>query len=261
MAKVLVVDDEPDIILFVQVNLELGGHQVCTAGDGMAALAAVERERPDAIVLDVMMPELDGWGVLERLKSAPDEAIRTIPVLMLTALDADGDHARGGIEGAIRYLTKPLAPDDLLAALDEVLGGPPEPEQRKAAQQQGLASLARIERDAAGGPAPIGTQTRLSRLERPPGTRSSGAVPEPIAVTVSGTGVRRELTPKQGELLEALLATSTVSAAALHLGVSRSNVYASLRRIGRKLGVTDVSELLRLLRAGSLAPVLESPRR
>lgn len=260
MAKVLVVDDEPDIVLFVRVSLELSGHEVCTAADGVAALVAVERERPEAIVLDVVMPELDGWGVLERLKSASDETIRTIPVLMLTALDAAGDHARGGIEGAIRYLTKPLDPDDLLASLADVLGGPPEPEQRKAAQWQGLASLARIERDAAGGAAPIGTQPRLSRLEHPPPARPGTPVPEPIAATVPGVGVRRELTPKQGELLEALLANPTVSAAALGLGVSRSNVYASLRRIGRKLGITDVSELLRLLRSGSLAPVLESPR-
>ena len=260
MAKVLVVDDEPDIILFVQVNLELSGHEVRTAGDGVAALSAVERERPDTIVLDVMMPELGGWGVLERLKSSPDEAIRTIPVLVLTALDADRDQARGGIEGAIRYLTKPLSPDDLLSALDDVLGGPPEPEQRKAAQQKGLASLARIERGAAGGAGPVDTQTRLSRLERQPAVPSAAAVPDPIAVTVAETGVRRELTPKQGQLLQALLATPTVSAAALDQGLSRSNVYASLRRIGRKLGITDVSELLRLLRAGSLAPVLESPR-
>ena len=63
---------------------------------------------------------------------------------MLTALDTDQDQARGGIEGAVRYLTKPLAPDELVRALEDVLAGPPEPEQRKAAQQKGLASIARI---------------------------------------------------------------------------------------------------------------------
>ena len=69
MATVLVVDDEPDIVLFAQVNLELHGHVVRTAADGQAALVAVDEERPDAIVLDVMMPHLDGWSVLERLKA------------------------------------------------------------------------------------------------------------------------------------------------------------------------------------------------
>ena len=97
---------------------------------------------------------------------------------MLTALDTDHDQARGGIEGAVRYLTKPLAPDDLVDALDEVLAGPPEPEQRKAAQQKGLASLARIERNAAGGDAPSGPQPRLSRLEH---TRTAAPAAEVVA--------------------------------------------------------------------------------
>ncbi len=87
MARVLVVDDEPDIVLFAQVNLELHGHEVRTAADGEEALAAVEAEQPDVVVLDVMMPHLDGWGVLERLKAHDDPDIRTIPVMMLTALD------------------------------------------------------------------------------------------------------------------------------------------------------------------------------
>jgi DNA-binding response OmpR family regulator len=252
MAKVLVVDDEPDIVLFIQVNLELSGHEVCTAADGRAALAAVDSERPDAIILDVMMPSLDGWGVLEELKANPDVAIRTIPVLMLTALDTDQDHARGGIEGAVRYLTKPITPDELLVGLDEVLSGPPEPEQRKLAQQHGLASLARIERNAAGGEAPVGPRTRLSGLER-----ARGTAPAPSAPSTAVTPIQGDLTAKQRELLQALLVAPSVSAAAATLGMSRSNVYASLRRVGRKLGVSDVSELLRLLRRGDLASTLE----
>ena len=254
MATVLVVDDEPDIVLFAQVNLELHGHVVRTAADGEAAMAAVADERPDALILDVMMPHLDGWGVLERLKAHDDPDVRTIPVVMLTALDTDHDQARGGIEGAVRYLTKPLAPDDLVRALEEVLAGPPEPEQRKSAQQKGLASLARIERNAAGGDAPSGPQPRLSRLEH---ARSTAPATE-VVPAVDTTAVEGELTPKQRELLGALLAAPSVSAAAADLGMSRSNVYASLRRVGRKLGVSDVSELLRLLRDGSLDRLLES---
>ena len=252
MARVLVVDDEPDIVLFAQVNLELNGHEVRTAADGEEALDAVEAERPDAMILDVMMPRLDGWGVLERLKAHASPEVRTIPVVMLTALDTDLDQARGGIEGAVRYLTKPLTPEELLDALEDVLGGPPEPEQRKAAQHKGLASLARIERNAAGGDAPTGPSPRLSRLEHARDATPAGAVEAPEA-----PGVHADLTPKQRELLQALLAAPSVSAAAADLGMSRSNVYASLRRVGRKLGVADVSELLRLLRDGSLAPSLE----
>ena len=253
MARVLVVDDEPDILLFVQVNLELHGHEVRTASDGQQALTAIEEERPEALVLDVMMPHLDGWGVLERLKAHADEEVRTIPVVMLTALDTDHDQARGGIEGAVRYLTKPLGPDDLITAVDEVLSGPPEPEQRKAAQQKGLASLARIERNAAGGDAPSGPRTRLSRLEHARSAAPAADAAAPVAAEVDG-----ELTDKQRELLRALLDASSVSAAAETLGMSRSNVYASLRRIGRKLGVADVTELLRLLRDGSLTRALEA---
>ena len=99
MARLLVVDDEPDIVLFAQVNLELSGYEVRTAADGEQAMAAVEAERPDAIILDVMMPNLDGWGVLARLKAHSDPEIRTIPVVMLTALDTDHDQARGGDRG------------------------------------------------------------------------------------------------------------------------------------------------------------------
>lgn len=256
MAKVLVVDDEPDIVLFLQVNLELHGHEVRSAGDGHTALAAIHDELPDALILDVMMPGLDGWGVLEQLKRDPDDAVRTVPVLMLTALDTDHDQARGGVEGAVRYLTKPIAPDDVLAALDDVLSGPPEPEQRKAAQHRGLAGLARLERSAAGGAAPVAAGPRLSRLERTPDV-APGARPSPHGPSPAGEHEPAALTPKQRELLQALLEAPSVSAAASALGMSRSNVYASLRRVGRKVGVNDVSELLSALRSGALSTLLQ----
>lgn len=257
MASVLVVDDEPDIVLFLQVNLEQQGHSVRSAADGVAALAAIEVERPDAVILDVRMPELDGWSVLTHLKCHADEAIRTVPVLMLTALGTDQDRARGGIEGAVRYLTKPIAPDDLIAALDDVLSGPPEPEQRKAAQQRGLVGLARLERTAAGGEEPGTVGPRLSRLERAPDGRSRSAGSAFLAPSDDVTS-RADLTAKQIELLQALVGAPSVSSAASSLGMSRSNVYASLRRVGRKIGITDVSDLLRALRRGDLSTLLGS---
>jgi DNA-binding response OmpR family regulator len=249
MATVLIVDDEPDILLLVRINLELAGYEARTAADGEQALASVHEQRPDAIVLDVMMPKLDGWSVLERLKHDPDELVRTIPVVMLTALTSDQDEVRGGIEGAIRYLAKPVAPDALVGAVDDVLAGAPEPVRRKTVQQQSLQRLARMETGvaAAGRDEP---RLRLSRLERP---RSPGGA----AATLVGQGRATSLTDKQRALLQTLQTAPSVTDAASTLGMSRSNIYASLRRVVRKLGLRDVSELLRRLRAGDLTSALD----
>lgn len=247
MASVLVVDDEPDIVLFVQLNLELSGHDVRTAADGAEALASIVADPPDLVVLDLMMPVLDGWSVITELKAHPDPVVRSIPVVMLTALDTDLDQARGGIEGAVRYLTKPLTPDDLVAAVEQALEGD-EADQRRAAQRQGLVTIARIERHAAGGAAPEGPAVGLSRLERP----RRADPPAPVEAERPAATGDDPLTAKQQALLEVLLEAPSVSDAAVRLGMSRSNIYASLRRIGRKVGVGDVSELLRLLRTGQL---------
>lgn len=248
MASVLVVDDEPDIVLFVQLNLELSGHEVRTAADGAEALASIVADPPDLVVLDLMMPVLDGWSVIAELKAHADPAVRSIPVVMLTALDTDLDQARGGIEGAVRYLTKPLTPDDLVAAVATALEGD-EADQRKAAQRQGLVTIARIERHAAGGAAPDGPAVGLSRLER---LRTVDPPPPADDDRTTGGNAGDPLTEKQQALLQVLLEAPSVSDAAVRLGMSRSNIYASLRRIGRKVGVGDVSELLRLLRTGQL---------
>lgn len=251
MATVLIVDDEPDIVLFVRINLEMDGYDVVAASDGEEALALVRAQQPDVVVLDVMMPRLDGWSVLERLKADPDPKVRMIPVVMLTALGGDQDQARGGIEGAVQYLSKPVTPDALMAAVHAALDGAPEPVQRKAAQQRALERLARIERGTDGGAAaPDGPRPRLGGLERlraAPTTPRRPSPPVPV----------EPLTDKQRALLRTLQATASVSEAAAELEMSRSNIYASLRRLGRKLGVTDVSELLHRLRAGDLDAVVD----
>ncbi len=249
MATVLIVDDEPDIVLFVQINLELAGHEVVSAADGEEALVVVHARHPDAIVLDVMMPRLDGWAVLERLKADDDLVIRTIPVVMLTALTTDHDQVRGGIEGAIEYLSKPVTPDALLAAVEAAMAGDPEPVKRKAAQQRALARLVRME---TGGTVSTGArQPRLGGLER------SRADTSPRAAAVLSVARAATLTDKQLDLLRALQVSPSVSDAAAELGMSRSNIYASLRRVGRKLEVADVSELLRRLRSGDLSAALD----
>src|SRR5436190_7815339 len=107
MARILVVDDEPDIQLLTRINLERDGHEVHTASDGAEALAAVAAAdaAPELILLDVMMPEVDGWAVLKELKGRQGDPMSEIPVILLTALGSSIDRARGGIEGAVRYLT------------------------------------------------------------------------------------------------------------------------------------------------------------
>jgi DNA-binding response OmpR family regulator len=254
MATVLIVDDEPDILLFVRVNMEMDGHEVLAASNGEEALELVRTQHPDVVVLDVMMPKLDGWGVLEQLKADDDLLIRTIPVVMLTALASDHDQVRGGIEGAVHYLPKPVTPDALVNAVRGALEGDPEPVQRKAAQQRALERLARMERGASGVSASSAPRPRLGRLEHlraVPAAESRSSRP-------LESGEHDALTEKQRTLLRVLQTTSSVSDAAAELGMSRSNIYASLRRVGRKLDVDDVSELLRRLRGGDLDAVLDA---
>jgi len=244
VASVLVVDDEPDIRYLTQVNLELDGHRVMTAANGEDALAAVQVEVPDVVLLDVMMPGVDGWAVLEQLKTHLDDRIASVKVLMMTALGADDDRLRGGIEGAVRYLVKPVTPDELRDAVTGVLAGGPEREQRLRAQTGALLELARIEKGSGAGAADA-PRPRLSRLEHAP-VRDEPTVDDDVR------RVGAELTDKQVVLLRSLVSSPSVSAAAVELGVSRSNVYASLRRIARKLGHDDVPAMLRRLRAGQL---------
>jgi CheY-like chemotaxis protein/DNA-binding CsgD family transcriptional regulator len=245
MATILVVDDEPDIRYLAQVNLELDGHRVLVAGSGAEALDVVDREVPDVMLLDVMMPDLDGWAVLERIKAHTDRDVSTIPVLLVTALGGDQDQVRGGIEGAIRYLTKPVTPDQLRDAITEALAGEPEPVQRRRVQQASLEALARMEKGG-GSSEPAGPRPRLTRLERQP----TAPPPEPL----ERPHLERlaELTSKQMELLQVLRSSRSVSSAATELDVSRSNIYASLRRIARKLDVGSVQDLLGQLRAGQI---------
>jgi DNA-binding response OmpR family regulator len=110
--KVLVVDDEPDIRELCRVNLEFSGFDVMEAADGVEALDLCRREHPDLVFLDLMMPKLDGWGVLEALTA--DERTADIPVVLLTARGADEDQIRGWMGGIVEFVTKPFNPMVLL---------------------------------------------------------------------------------------------------------------------------------------------------
>src|SRR5438094_5646958 len=116
--KILAVDDERHIVRLVEVNLARAGYQVVTAFDGREALQKVESEKPDLIVLDVMMPYMDGFEVLRNLKANPDT--REIPVIMLTAKAQDADVFRGWQSGVDCYLTKPFNPMELLTFVKRI---------------------------------------------------------------------------------------------------------------------------------------------
>ncbi len=119
MTKVLIIDDEAPIRLLCRVNLEAEGMDVVEAPDGPTGLEVVEKERPDAILLDVMMPGLDGWSVAERLLEKEDT--REIPIVFLTARADLRDRARGMDLGGLDYITKPFNPVDLASLVEEVL--------------------------------------------------------------------------------------------------------------------------------------------
>jgi two-component system alkaline phosphatase synthesis response regulator PhoP len=116
--KILAVDDEPHIRRLVQVNLERHGYDVVTAADGKDALEKVASEKPDLVVLDVMMPYMDGFEVLQTLRKNPET--RELPVIMLTAKAQDADVFRGWQSGADLYLTKPFNPMELISFVKRI---------------------------------------------------------------------------------------------------------------------------------------------
>jgi DNA-binding response OmpR family regulator len=135
---VLVIDDEPDVLLLCRVNLEHAGHQVLVATDGEEGIALARAEHPDVIVLDIMLPQMDGYGVLEGL--AGHEDTREVPVLLLSAMAGREDKVRGLRAGAVRYLTKPFTPDSL--AGDVQLLNSMTPEERTTRRDEALRDLA-----------------------------------------------------------------------------------------------------------------------
>ena len=110
MAKVLIVDDEPDVLLLLRVNLEAAGYETVLAADGETALSRIDDSNPDVVLLDIMMPVMDGWGVL-RVLSDRDVAPR---VVVVSAKSSDRDVVRALTSGALDYITKPFDPDALI---------------------------------------------------------------------------------------------------------------------------------------------------
>jgi two-component system, OmpR family, alkaline phosphatase synthesis response regulator PhoP len=119
---VLIVDDEPNIVLSLEFLLQQQGYEVSIARDGEAALAAAEERQPDLVVLDVMLPGLDGFEVCRRLR----ERSASLRILLLTARGRDVERVRGLEEGADAYVTKPFSTRELMKTVAELLGESPE---------------------------------------------------------------------------------------------------------------------------------------
>lgn len=114
--RILVVDDEPRMIRFIRMNLELEGYEVTEASNGLEALEQARDQLPDLVILDVMMPELDGFETLRLLRE-----ISTVPVIMLTVKADEEDKVRGLELGADDYVTKPFSPRELTSRVSAVL--------------------------------------------------------------------------------------------------------------------------------------------
>ncbi|HEX7587864.1 MAG TPA: response regulator transcription factor [Anaerolineae bacterium] len=134
MTSILVVDDDQKLLNMLRRTLAYEGFHVSTAADGNAALAQVQAQRPDVIVLDWMMPGLDGIGVIKQLRAADEQTL----ILMLTARDAIEDRVEGLEGGADDYLVKPFAPSELLARIHALLRRSPVPSEDEPLSYAGL---------------------------------------------------------------------------------------------------------------------------
>lgn len=118
-AKILAVDDEPELTDLMHYHLVRAGHEVTTAANGWEAIHAVRANRPDIILLDLMLPDLDGFGVCEILRR--EAATATIPIIIVSAW-ASTDSRNLGLElGALDYITKPFSPQELVARVNRLL--------------------------------------------------------------------------------------------------------------------------------------------
>src|SRR4051794_21056324 len=116
-AKILIVDDEPDILLLLRIDLEAEGFETLLAADGETAVKRIVEEHPDVVLLDVMMPVIDGWGVMRQLS----EMSISTRVVVLSAKASGRDMARALELGAVEYVTKPFDPAALMLTVAHVL--------------------------------------------------------------------------------------------------------------------------------------------
>lgn len=121
--KILVADDEPNIVISLEYLMKREGYTVLVARDGQEALNAIARDKPDLVLLDVMMPKKSGFEVCQAVRAS--EELQATKILMLTAKGRDTDVAKGLALGADAYMTKPFSTRELVQKVAEMLGAPP----------------------------------------------------------------------------------------------------------------------------------------
>jgi len=124
---ILIVDDDPDILEGIIMILETQDYRLATARDGKQCMEMVETESPDLLILDLLMPRMDGWGVIREMRSNPGYA--SIPIMILSTVIEDASHRRYELETGIAmdiqgYIQKPAKPDDLINNIDRILQKP-----------------------------------------------------------------------------------------------------------------------------------------
>ena len=124
--KILIVDDDPDILDALTMIIETKGYQVVTARDGIEALANLKAEKPDLMILDLMMPKMDGWAVCKELQDPRWSKYRDIPILILTSVREEASRRRYELETGLElavddYVEKPVSPDTLLQRVEKLI--------------------------------------------------------------------------------------------------------------------------------------------
>jgi DNA-binding response OmpR family regulator len=125
MPRILIVDDEPNLVLALELLMKKEGYETHAVDDGEKALEAAERLRPDLILLDVMMPKLDGYEVCQRIRANP--ALAGVAIVMLTAKGREVEREKGLALGADLYITKPFSTREVVRKVKEVLAAKPGP--------------------------------------------------------------------------------------------------------------------------------------
>jgi two-component system phosphate regulon response regulator PhoB len=230
--RILVVDDEADIVALVAYHLAKSGYRVSTASSGPDALDAARRERPALVVLDLMLPGLSGYDVLERLRAG--DATRDVAVLMLTARRDEQDRIRGLSLGADDYLTKPFSPQELVLRVAAIL-------RRVGAAGAGAASTLVV------GPLEIDTAAHVVRV--------AGA---PVELTPTEYKLLLTLAERRGRVQARTLLLQTVWDAAPDIQTRTVDMH--VLRLRAKLGVAgDLVETVRGFGYRLRAPQPHSP--
>ena len=216
--RILVVDDEPDIVALVAYHLAKSGYRVSTAASGPDALETARRERPALVVLDLMLPGLSGYDVLEQLRAG--DATKDIAVLMLTARREEQDRIRGLSLGADDYLTKPFSPQELVLRVAAIL-------------RRVGASGASAANKLVAGPLEIDTAAHVVRVEG-----------EPVELTPTEFKLLLTLAERRGRVQARTLLLQTVWDAAPDIQTRTVDMH--VQRLRAKLGVAgDLVETVR----------------